>query len=113
MARALVLIGGTYQNELARMNNPLYLANFFASVIPAAFIANWFYYKNNRSIVSAVLVHAMLNAPSVLLNAGQLAKCIATLLYAAIAVALVASDRALFAAGPRDFIGDDGTAEAE
>jgi uncharacterized protein len=100
----LVLIGGTYQNELARMDNPLYLANFFASVIPAAIIANWFYYKNSRSIGGAVLVHAMLNAPSVLLNAGQIAKCIATLLYAAIAVVLIASDRALFAQGPRDFV---------
>lgn len=109
----LVLIGGTYENELARMDNPLYLANFFASVIPAAIIANWFYYKNSRSIVSAVLVHAMLNAPSVLLNAGQTAKCIATLLYAAIAVVFVVGDRALFAEGPRDFVESDGTADAE
>jgi membrane protease YdiL (CAAX protease family) len=96
----LVLIGGTYQNKLARMDNPLYLANFFVSVIPAAIIANWFYYKNSRSIVSAFLVQAMLNAPSVLLNAGQIAKCIATLLYAATTVVLVASDRALFTACP-------------
>jgi hypothetical protein len=31
----------------------------------------------------------MLNAGSVLINAGQVAKCIATVLYAAIAVALI------------------------
>jgi membrane protease YdiL (CAAX protease family) len=100
----LILISGTYQNELARMDNPLFLGNFFVSIIPAAIIANWLYYKNSRSIGAAILVHAMLNAPSVLLNAGQVAKCIATLLYASIAAAIVASDRAAFEEGPRDFV---------
>jgi hypothetical protein len=39
----------------------------------------------------------------VLLNAGQVAKCIATLLYGAIAP-LIVIDRALFEEGPRDFL---------
>ena len=46
----------------------------------------------------------MLNAASVLVNAGQVAKCIATLLYSAVAVGLIASDRALFKEGPRNFL---------
>jgi hypothetical protein len=46
----------------------------------------------------------MLNAASVLLNAGQVAKCIATLLYAAIAAGIVAIDHAAFAEGPRSFL---------
>jgi hypothetical protein len=100
----LVLIPGTYQNQVARMDNPLFIANFFISIIPAAIIANWFYYKNGRSIALAVFLHAMLNAGSVLVNAGQVAKCIATLLYAAIAVALIVADRALFREGPRNFL---------
>lgn len=100
----LVLIPGTYQNQLARMDNPLFVANFFVSIILAAVIANWFYYRNNRSIALAIFLHAMLNAASVLVNAGQVAKCIATLLYAAIAVALIVVDRALFAEGPRNFL---------
>jgi hypothetical protein len=100
----LALIGGTYQNELARMDNKIFLANFFVSIIPAAIIANWFYYKNSRSIGAAILLHSMLNAASVLLNAGQVAKCIATLVYSAVAVGLVASDRALFGASSRNFL---------
>ena len=36
----------------------------------------------------------MLNAASILLNAGQIAKCIATLVYSAIAVALVSAIKA-------------------
>ena len=99
----LFLISGTYQNELVRMDNPLFVVNFFVSVIPAAIIANWLYYKNSRSIVAAILLHSMLNAAAVLLNAGQVSKCIATLLYAAIAVVIVASDSA-FAEGPRNFL---------
>jgi|SRR6476646_2346321 len=100
----LFLISGTYQNQLARMDNPLFLINFLVSIIPAAIIANWFYYKNSRSIGAAILLHSMLNAAAVLLNAGQVAKCIATLLYGAIAVVLIVSDRALFQEGPRNFV---------
>jgi membrane protease YdiL (CAAX protease family) len=100
----LALIGGTYQNQLAAMDNGAFLANFFISIIPAAIIANWLYYKNNRSIGAAVLLHAMLNAASVFLNAGQVAKCIATVLYAAIAAGIFAIDHAAFAEGPRNFL---------
>ena len=100
----LALIGGTYQNQLAAMDNGAFLANFFISIIPAAIIANWLYYKNNRSIGAAILLHAMLNAASVLLNAGQVAKCIATVLYAAIAAGIFAIDRAAFVEGPRNFL---------
>jgi membrane protease YdiL (CAAX protease family) len=100
----LVLVPGTYQSALAQMENKLYVMNFFVSVIPAGIIANWFYYKNDRSVPVAILVHSMLNAAAVLLNTGQAAKCIATLLYALVAAALIVGDRKLFAEGPRNFV---------
>ena len=100
----LVLIPGTYQHGLAIEDNKIFVANFFASIIPVAFIANWFYYRNDRSITASILLHSMLNAASILLNAGQIAKCIATLVYSAIAVALVIGDQSLFAQGPRNFV---------
>jgi membrane protease YdiL (CAAX protease family) len=105
----LVLIGGTYQHQLETMDNPIFIANFFVSIVPAAIVTNWFYYKNNRSIPAAVVLHAMLNAASVLLDAGQVAKCIATLLYGALAAGLIGLDRGLFAEGPCNFLrdGDD------
>jgi hypothetical protein len=40
----------------------------------------------------------------VLINAAQFAKCIATLLYSAIAVGLVLGDQRLFAQAPRNFL---------
>ena len=100
----LVLIPGTYQHSLAIMDNKIFVANFFVSIIPVAFIANWFYYRNDRSIIASILLHSILNAASILINAGQIAKCIATLLYSAIAVALVIGDQSLFAQAPRNFV---------
>lgn len=100
----LAAIPGTYQYALSEMQSPVYLANFFLSVIPASFIANWFYYKNGRSILAALLMHAMLNSPSVLIDASQMAKCIATLIYATVAVTLVIRDWDLFKEGPRNFV---------
>jgi membrane protease YdiL (CAAX protease family) len=100
----LVLIPGTYQNAVFEMPNKIFIANFFISIIPAAIIANWFYYKNDRSITGAVLLHSMLNAAAVLINAGQIAKCIATLLYTGIAAGLIVGDRKVFAEGPRNFL---------
>ena len=100
----LVLVPGTYQHELAAMDNKIFVVNFFVSIIPAGIIANWFYYKNNRFIVAAILLRTMLNAAAVLIAAGQVVKVIATLLYAAIAVALIIGDRRLFAEGPRSFL---------
>ena len=64
----LMLVGGTYQRELAMMDNKIFVVNFFVSIIPAAIIANWFYYKNDRSVAASVLLHSMLNAASVLIN---------------------------------------------
>lgn len=100
----LFLINGSYQNSLVNMGNPIFVINFFVSVVPAAIIANWLYYKNNRSITAAIFFHSMLNAAAVLLNAGQVAKCIATLIYAGVAVSIIAIDRAAFAQGPRNFL---------
>jgi len=99
----LFLVRGTYQQQLAQMGSPLFVINFFVSILPVALVANWLYYKNQRSIVGAVLVHTMLNASAVLLNAGQVAKCIATFLYFLVAAAIAAFDRE-FREGPRDFV---------
>jgi membrane protease YdiL (CAAX protease family) len=98
-----VLVRGSYQHQLAQMDNPVFVINFFVSILPAAVVANWLYYKNRRSIVGAILCHAMFNGSAVLLNAGQVAKCIATVLYFLVAAAIVAFDREL-REGPRDFL---------
>src|SRR5262249_46894923 len=99
----LFLVRGTYQQQLAQMGNPLFVINFFVSILPVALVANWLYYKNQRSIAGPVLVHTMLNASPVPLNPGPGAKCIATFLYFLGAAAIAAFDRE-FREGPRDFV---------
>jgi membrane protease YdiL (CAAX protease family) len=86
------------------MDRKIFVANFFVSIIPAGIIANWLYYKNDRSIAAAILFHAILNAAAVLIAAGPVAKVIATLLYAALAAGLIIGDRRLFGEGPRNFL---------
>lgn len=103
----LVLLPGTYQYELAGMGKPLFLANFFLSAIPAAILANWLYYVNGRSILIGVLFHAAANGAAELLSAGQVAKTIATAVWALVAVGVIVFDRKTFAAGPRTFIADE------
>jgi membrane protease YdiL (CAAX protease family) len=100
----LPFVRGTYHHELAQMENPLFLVNFFVGVIPVAVVANWLYYRNNRSIVAGVLFHSMVNAAGVLPNATQVAKCIVTVLYLVMAAVVIMKDRTVFGAGPRNFV---------
>ncbi len=100
----LVLLPGTYQHQVASMGEPLFLANFFVGTIPAAIIANWLYYANGRSILIGVLFHAAANGAAELLSAGQVAKTLATGVWAVVALIIVVFDRKTFGAGPRNFI---------
>ena len=101
----LFLIPGTYQNQMAHMSL-FYVANFFLSVIPLAVVANWLFYKHDRSIIAGILFHSMVNTAAVFVNAGQPAKCMVTVVYGAIAAAIVAIDRKAFSGGPRCFVAD-------
>jgi membrane protease YdiL (CAAX protease family) len=93
----LVLLPGTYQRELFEMENRRFLWNFFVGVIPVA---------SGRSIPISILFHSALNGAAVLLSAGQVAKTIASVVYLGIAILVVAKDRRVFGAGPRDFLAD-------
>jgi len=99
----LFLIAGSYQNELLRMS-PLYVANFFVSVIPAAIIANWLYWKHRRFVPAAILFHFMLDAVAESFAIEQFTKCLITALFIAVAAAIMLLDRKAFAEGPRDFV---------
>lgn len=91
----LFLINQTYQQGLWELG-PLYVANFFISVFPAAILANWFYYRCGRSIPSAVLFHFLLVANAELLQTEPLTKCILTALLIGVCIVLVAANRSFF-----------------
>ncbi len=96
----LFLIVGNYQSGL--LGEPLHVANFFVSVIPAAIIANWLYEKHRRSIPAAILFHFMLDAVAESFALTQDTKCIVTAVFITIAAFIMLADRKAFAEGPRD-----------
>jgi len=91
----LFFIKGYYQNSLLHMH-PVFVLNFFVSVLPAAFLINWVYYKNDRSILAAFCMHLMLNLSAVLFQTTQVTKCILTLVLMACALLIFKRDREFF-----------------
>lgn len=91
----IFFIPGSYQASLWVMN-PIFAINFFVGIIPLAFIMNWIYYKNNRSIWPVAVFHIMVNLSSELFQATQVSKCILTLVLMAVAAGIIYYDRNLF-----------------
>jgi membrane protease YdiL (CAAX protease family) len=106
----LVFLPGTYQHDVASTGNSLFLANFFAGGLPLAFIANWLYYRSERSILIGVVFHAAGNASTELLSATQVTKGIVTVVMAIVAIGLVVGDRRICGAGPRNLVLDPAAA---
>ncbi|MGD1029046.1 CPBP family intramembrane glutamic endopeptidase [Candidatus Binatus soli] len=91
----LFFIDRTYQNGLWN-SSPIYVANFFVSILPAAILMNWVYYKNNRSIVAAILLHMALDATAEAFQTEQFTKCIWTGVLLFISILVIAANRAFF-----------------
>ena len=99
----LFFINHTYQHDLWLLS-PVYVIDFFVSVIPTAVIANWLYYKHDRLIPTAILFHFMLDAVPESLNIGHFTKLIVTAIFLVIASMIVIIDRRAFSEGKRSFI---------
>lgn len=59
-------------------SNIIYAFNFIITIFPTAFLANWIYYKNHRSIPAIILFHAVNNLSFSILQTDQFTKCIVT-----------------------------------
>lgn len=90
----LFFINNYYHNQL--LSNWLYFANFWVSIVPMAFIINWLYYRNNRSIIACFLFHLSADIFMSVFPLEQFTKCIVTVLLLGIAAAIVLADRKLF-----------------
>lgn len=90
----LFFINGFYQNSL--LSSWLFTANFFASTIIMAFIANWIFYKNNRSIIACFLFHISADLSMSFIPVEQFTKCIITVLMFLVAAVIVIRDKKLF-----------------
>jgi membrane protease YdiL (CAAX protease family) len=91
----LFFIPGTYHYNILQQS-PLYMMNFFVSIMPLGFIVTWVYVKNNRSIFATVIFHFFVNLLQEKVAMTQTTKCVETLvLFAAMAI-VVACNRNLF-----------------
>jgi uncharacterized protein len=86
----LLIISGSYHNAL--LSSWLYTANFFVSVFTMAFILNWLYERNNRSVIACFLFHLSANIAMSFIPAEQFSKCIVTVLLLLFAAATVICD---------------------
>ena len=91
----LIFINGYYHNEIMKMN-VFYGINFFISVFPMAFLISWIWKLNHRSILMAILFHAVTNVSQEALRVTQVTKCIETVLLILITVIIVYLNREMF-----------------
>lgn len=91
----LFFINGYYHHELWN-TSIIYVINFFVSILPAAILINWVYYKNNRSIIAAFLLHLMFNLFSVLFQTEQFTKCIITIFLLVVSVIVIIRNKGFF-----------------
>ena len=90
----LFFISHYYHNQL--LSNWLYFVNFWVSVLPMAFLINWLYYRNNRSVIACFLIHLSADISMSVFPLEQFTKCIVTVLLLVVAAAVVYADRKLF-----------------
>jgi len=91
----LFLINGYYHIEMLRAN-VIYALNFFVGIFPMAFLHNWIYYKNGRSIPAIILFHAMDNLSMSVLQTEQFTRCIVAVILIVISVIVLLKDRSLW-----------------
>lgn len=97
----LFFIPDSYQQQLLAMPIPLFFYLF--GMIPQAVIMNWIYWHTNRSIISAILFHFMINFMGEAFQITQQSKSIAGLLFFTIAMIILLTDRETFWKRPYAF----------
>jgi membrane protease YdiL (CAAX protease family) len=91
----LFFIPGTYHYNILQQS-PLYMANFFVSIMPLGFLVTWVYVKNNRSIFASIIFHFFVNLLQEKIAMTQTTKCVETLVLFAAAVIVVEENKKLF-----------------
>jgi membrane protease YdiL (CAAX protease family) len=91
----LFFIDGTYHYNILQQS-PLFMANFFVSIMPLGFIFTWVYVKNERSIFACMIFHFFVNLLQEKIAMTQTTKCVETLVLFAAAAIIVAANKNLF-----------------
>ncbi|HCC37250.1 MAG TPA: CPBP family intramembrane metalloprotease domain-containing protein [Treponema sp.] len=73
----LIFVPGTYHYGIFH-ENPLFIVNFFAGVMPLGFLLTWVYVKNKRSILANMIFHFFINFMQEKIAMTQVTKCVQT-----------------------------------
>ncbi len=76
--------------------NIIYIVNFFITLLPLSIIINWIYYKNNQSIIAAIILHFYVDLIEVTLRNEYFISSIFTLLLVAVAILIVLRNKKFF-----------------
>lgn len=91
----LFFVQGFYENRIWHASF-IYVINLFIGSIAAAFLINWVYYKNDRNIVTSIILHFMINFFSILFKTEEFTKCIMTFCLLIFILIAVIKNRAFF-----------------
>ena len=91
----LFFIPDTYQYNILQ-ESPLYMVNFFVSIIPLGFIVTWVYVKNNRSLFASIIFHFFVNLMQEKIAMTNTTKCVETLVLFIAAFIVVVLNKDLF-----------------
>lgn len=75
---------------------PLMMVAYFAMLIPKAIIYTWLFYRTNRSTISVVLFHFMINYTGMISNMDIITEYLQMILYYIFATVLVVAEENLF-----------------
>lgn len=92
---AFFIRNGYFQQEVLQLGFVQTIV-YFATLFPLTFLINWAYVKNNRSILAAILMHAILNFSVALFQIEPVTKIVFMILLFVAAVIVVTKDKELF-----------------
>ncbi len=91
----LALIQGYYHSNLV-VEGALHGINFLVSIFPFVFLMNWLYYKTQRNILVAIVLHTFANLFNEIFSTHPDSKIIQTVLLCGLTAYLLYKERALF-----------------
>jgi membrane protease YdiL (CAAX protease family) len=91
----LFFIPGSYQYNILQ-ENPWFMVNFFAGILPLDIIFAWVYVKNERSIFACMFFHFFVNFLQEKIAMTQVTKCVETFVLLIVAAVVVALNKDMF-----------------
>jgi membrane protease YdiL (CAAX protease family) len=91
----LFFVHNFYENRLWNMGF-LYVVNFLLESIAETILINWVYYKNNRSILVAILLHFIFNFSTIIFQTQESTKCIMTPFFLVISAMVIIKNKPFF-----------------